>query len=240
MIKILLANLLHLAIIFPIVFFTLKNRKKETFKILLVFCIYFLIRSILLELPLKFRDLSFFNGKWNWSGKILAILSSIFFLLLYKKFSPKDYFLTLKQNPKFTKKGILIITTILGILSVLAFLYNSSKEWDTETILYQLTMPGIDEEIAYRGIMLGLLVKVLKSNKFLHPAILVTALLFGMAHGLSLTHTLEVKFYVFSFLNTTILGIIWAWITLKSRSILLALISHNLGNTTNRLISIFK
>ncbi|MFD0994257.1 CPBP family intramembrane glutamic endopeptidase, partial [Tenacibaculum geojense] len=119
------------------------------------------------------------------------------------------------------------------------WIYNTPKEWNTETILFQLTMPGIDEEIAFRGIMLGLLTKILKpsSRTIFHPAILVTALLFGMAHGLFFNNSYELTFKSFPFFNTLILGIVWAWITMKSGSILLALISHNLGNVTNKLIS---
>jgi membrane protease YdiL (CAAX protease family) len=100
-------------------------------------------------------------------------------------------------------------------------------------------MPGIDEEIAFRGIMLGLLTKMLRPNPkftFFHPAILVTGLLFGLAHGLLLTKSFELSFKSGPFISTMILGMIWGWMTMKSGSILLALISHNLGNVTNKLI----
>ena len=212
----------------------------ESLKILLIFSMFFLLNSILLYLPLEFKELRIINGKWNWTGKIFAVLGSIIFLLIYRKFNLKDYYLTFKQDKKFLKKGIIIISVILVIQSILSLIYNTPKEWNTETILYQLTMPGIDEEIAFRGIMLGLLSKILKPNSILHPAILITALLFGMAHGLFLNNSYELIFKSFPFFNTMILGIIWAWVTMKSGSVLLALISHNLGNVTSKLISMNK
>lgn len=218
----------------------MKNRKPEGFKVLLVFALFFLCNGILLYLPLEFKELRIFNGKWNWSGKIFAIVGAIIFLLIYRKFSLKDYYLTFKQDKKFLKKGIIIISAILFIQSILDWMYGPPKAWNTETILYQLTMPGFNEEIAFRGIMLGLLAKILKSNAIIHPAIVITALLFGMAHGLFLNNSYELIFNSSPFFNTMILGLIWAWITMKTGSIVLALISHNLGNVMSKLIGMSK
>ncbi|MFM8912278.1 MAG: type II CAAX prenyl endopeptidase Rce1 family protein [Flammeovirgaceae bacterium] len=49
-------------------------------------------------------------------------------------------------------------------------------------------------------------------------------------HGLVVTQSFELYFDVFSFLNSFVLGIIWGWLTIKSGSILLHLLSHNLFN----------
>ena len=239
MVKIIAEHLLHLIIVLPILLLALKNRKTETFKIVLIFSIFYLVNGILLYLPLEFEQLRFFTGKWNWTGKIFALLGSILFLVVYKKFDLKDYHLTFKQDKRFLKKGVFIVLLILFLQSIYTYIFNTPKECNYETILFQLTLPGIDEEIAFRGIMLGLLMKITKSDfKYnIHPAILITALLFGMTHGLVLNNSFEIIFKSFPFFNTMILGMIWAWITLKSRSILLALMSHNLGNVTIALIS---
>lgn len=224
--------------VMPIVFFTLKNTRLETLKILLIFSSFFTARIVLLYLPLEFDILNFVNGKWNWSGKIYAICGSLIFLGVYRKFELKEYYLTLKQDSGFKKKGTLIILIIFLIYCV-KYYFESPTNWNLETILYQLTMPGIDEEIAYRGIMLGLLTKILRppfKNLFFHPAIIVTTLLFGLVHGFQLNDNYELNFKLYPFFNTLLLGFIWGWMTLKSGSILFALISHNLGNVSNKLI----
>lgn len=242
MAEILTENLLQLLIVCPLLLFSLKSRNKESMKILLVFAVYFLFRSALLHLPLEMSQAKFINGNWNWSGKIFAILSSCLFLLVYRKYSLKDYFLTLKQNKDFLKKGISIVGVLFIIGSLMSYIFSTPKEWSWETFFFQLTMPGIDEEIAYRGIMLGLLTKALKLKikmlKFSigNPAILITAILFGFAHSLFITNFFEIEFNIYPFLRTGIIGWIWGWLTLKSGSILLALISHNLGNVTDHLI----
>ncbi len=233
---------LHLAIVLPIILLTLTNRKGETLKIVAVFALYFLMHGLLLYLPTEFESLRLTNGNWNWSGKLYAILGSLLFLSLYRKFALKDYFLTLKQNKAFLKHGVIAIFVILVVKGLFNVLYLSPSDWDLETLLFQATMPGLDEEIAFRGIMLGLLTKILKSPKqtILHPAIYVTALLFGMAHGLHLGDSLQLSYNISSMVITALLGVAWAWMTLKSGSILLALVSHNLGNVTSQMISMGK
>jgi uncharacterized protein len=236
MTKVIAGLLMNLILVLPIIIFTLQDKTKETGRILIAFAAFYLMNGVLLSFPLEFKEIGI--GQWNWTGKLLAIFGSILFILLYKKFDLKDYFLTLKQDKSFIKKGLLVITILLLVKSLMTFIYGSPEEWDTETILFQLTMPGINEEIAYRGIMLGLLAKTLKPAKrtIFHPAILVTAILFGLGHGFFLNSSFEISFNAFPFFNSLMMGIIWGWITMQSGSILLALISHNLGNVTIRLV----
>jgi membrane protease YdiL (CAAX protease family) len=123
---------------------------------------------------------------------------------------------------------------------------GSPVKFDIENIFFQLTMPGIEEEIAYRGIMLGLLNKILTPkikifDKSLgSPAIWITAILFGLSHGLFITDSFKIIFNYFPFLSAIFSGFIWGWITLRSGSILLSVISHNLTNVINNLIVIIK
>lgn len=242
MINAFIEHLLHLAIVMPFIFLTLQNRRKEFIKILFAFSIYFIIHSIVLYLPIEFTELSIIKGRWNWTGKIFAVLWTLLFLLFYKKFSPKDYFLSWKQNKDFLKYGLLTILVIFIAKGVFNYFYLTPSEWDLESLLFQSTMPGLDEELAFRGIMLGILVKILKpSSKIIfHPAIYITALLFGMGHGLFLSESYELVFNASSFVFTSIFGVVWAWMTINSGSVVLALVSHNLGNVTSQIISMSK
>lgn len=236
MFRVVLEILFHLLLVLPIIIFTLK--KKELINVLLVFMIYSILHKIMLWLPLEYKEFSF-DGNWNWSGKLYAILFSVVFLLFYRKYPMKDYFLTFKQKHTFLKKGIFIIGFILLVQLILAF-YSMSRSLNFETLLFQLSMPGIDEEIM-RGINLGLLSKILDSKTFIFsPAVWVTGILFGFAHGLFITQDFGIMFKLPSFLRTMIYGLIWGWITVKSGSIMLALLSHNLGNGLTKLLSMIK
>lgn len=236
MIRLLSEELLCLAIVFPIIFIFLKNRSLDTLKILLAFYVYFLLNQILLYIPIQYPEARMGVSIWNWSGKLYAIAGTILFLSVYRKFPLSDYFLTFKQNKTFNITGVGIIILVLLIHSIYAY-FSPCKIFDLETLLFQFSLPGIEEEIAYRGIMLGLLFKVLKNkNICLNPAIWTTALLFGMEHGLFLTKSFELAFHLTPFLWSFFYGLIWGWITIKSGSILLAIISHNLGNGAGMLI----
>jgi membrane protease YdiL (CAAX protease family) len=238
MTKIIAENFLKLIIVSPIIIFTLKNKKLETLKVLSAFVIFFLINQISINLPFISSELqiSNWNSNWNWVGKIYTIIGSILFLIFYRKYPLKDYFLTFKQENKFFKKGVLIIISLLIFKTTLMF-FAPTKLLNWETLFYQFSMPGIDEEIAYRGIMLGLLTKILKcKNLILNSSVWITAILFGFAHGLSLSKEFSIIFNIQPFLITMFHGLIWGWITIRSGSILLALISHNLGNGMGNII----
>lgn len=244
--KTLAEALLQLTVIFPLIILTIKEKKKEYLSVILVLLAFFTFNKLLLNLPIKYEELRIIAGNWNWTGKIYGILGSILFLIVYGKFKREDYFLTLKQNSKFKNTGLKIVFALFILGAIINSISLSSKEWDFETIMFQLTMPGLDEELAYRGIMLGMLTQVLKKDiRFFgvglgSPAIWITSILFGLVHSLFFSSTYEIQFYFGSFCNSLIYGLIWAWLTFKSGSILMALISHNLANTTLNLIRMMK
>jgi len=60
MIRALTENLLHLLIVSPVIFFCLKEKNRETLKVLWVFVIYFLVRVMLLHLPVKYEATDLF------------------------------------------------------------------------------------------------------------------------------------------------------------------------------------
>ncbi len=235
--------ILQLIIVIPLIILFLKRWESENWNIVFMFSAFFIVNSLVLYLPSEYISFRLFNGSgWNWSGKIYSSFVSIIFLIAYRKFELKDYFLTFRQNKVFAKNNLIIIVAIIllqiVITTIMSSTFETKTKWDLNTILFQLTAPSISEEIAYRGIMLGLLVKVLKPNiiifkkNFGNPSILITAILFGLVHGLHLTNSFGVEFNMFSFFFTMSYGIFWGWLTIRSGSILLALISHSLANVT--------
>ncbi|MCA0131710.1 hypothetical protein [Winogradskyella alexanderae] len=118
----------------------------------------FLLHKIVLFLGLDGTYPDLIPGRYNWEGKMAAI---IFLLLLAYLLFPKkanEWGFRLSQNGVAKKAGIItaIITALIGTL--LAWLYFSgTKEGSTSDWLYQLSMPAIEEEIFDRGIMLLIL-----------------------------------------------------------------------------------
>ncbi|MEL6535499.1 MAG: CPBP family intramembrane glutamic endopeptidase [Bacteroidota bacterium] len=229
--------LLQVAVVLPLVVLALEERKRASLKVVLVFVLFFVGNKALLSLPIVYDEARVIEGNWNWAGKIYAILGSVVFLFFYKKYHRADYFLTWKQNSTFKHRGFAVVLAIFIIGALINLIFPSPMVWNSETLLFQLTMPGLDEEIAYRGIMLGLLSNTLKKDLWFFgvrlgaPAIWISSILFGLVHGLMISPAYELYFYFEAFLTSLLYGLVWAWLTLKSGSILFSLISHNLANT---------
>lgn len=245
MIKYVALAVIELLIIAPIIFLSIKNSKKH-WQLVLFFAVFFLLNQVLLVLPKQYEVLRLVDGNWNWSGKLLAIIGSIVFYYLFRSKFRENDFLTLVQKQGSVKPTVVVtlLVLIVGLLSAY-FLFGQSG-LSMETLGFQLTMPGIDEEIAFRGIMMGLLISALKPNitfgkiNLGNPSVWITAILFGLIHALNFGDSWRLTMDWIYFSYTFLLGCIWGWMVIKSRSILMPLISHNSTNFFGSLITIVK
>jgi membrane protease YdiL (CAAX protease family) len=134
---------------------------------------------------------------------------------------------------------------VLGLSIIEGVLFYNQK-LNIETLLFQLTLPGIDEEIAYRGIILGLFSSFMVNKISLwkitihHPSIWIVGTLFGLIHALQFNQEWELTFDLLYFIKTFLLGTIWSYMTIKTKSILFPVLSHNLSNTLTNLIGMMK
>ncbi len=103
-------------------------------------------------------------------------------------------------------------------------------------------MPGIDEEFAFRGIMLGILSNSLKSRILIgsinlgSPALFITSILFGFVHSLTIDNNWNFNQNWFEFFNMFAIGLLLGWITIKTGSIFMAILLHNTLNTLPKII----
>lgn len=249
MAKSILEPILHLVVIIPVVLFLMNFEKRKCFHYLLLFCAFFLLNQILLMLPFHAKALKIFSGNWNWSGKIYAVAGSMIFYFLFRNKFRENDFVTL-HLAKNSFKPNLIITTAVALLALLAGYFVFSKAaFNSEKLAFQFFMPGIEEEIAYRGIMIGILMTFLKSEIKIagksigHPAIWVTAILFAIVHALqvsSISPTLQLKMNWSFFGQTIVFGYLLGWMAMKSRSILMPVIAHNAANFFRNLAMMIK
>lgn len=237
MIKNVLESFLQLGFVAVLIALLMNRNDKKSYQLLVLFCAYFMVNQILLLLPTHFEAFDLFKSNWNWSGKIYAIIGSIFFYYLFRHHFKNNDYLKVKQTPSSITNNIILVVFI-GTASFIAGLYLfSTKEFNLETLAFQITMPGIDEEIAYRGIMIGILLTLFKSDGVTKPpikqsAIWVTAILFALVHTLRIESLSSFKItnnWSF-FMQSTLMGYIMGWMTLKSKSILMPMIAHNAAN----------
>ncbi|WP_456314759.1 CPBP family intramembrane glutamic endopeptidase [Pseudomonas shirazensis] len=236
--KILLESILPVLLLLPLIMIFTKDENQ--IKTIGFFLFIFICYQLILKIPIEYKELQFINGKRNWTGKLIGIFfGSVTYLLIYKKLQPFT-FLRIKQDPNKLAKTILICSIL--IFTAFFSCFDSAKEFDTEILIFQLTMPGLDEEIMFRGILLALLLTCLKDKikigkrTFGNPCILIIGLLFGLVHGCSVSNKLELNFEFYPFIWTFIFGYIWSWVTVESKSILLPILSHNLTNFIQNLV----
>ena len=234
--QLLLNPLLHLALILPLLLIFMKERTRENYlriaSIVVCYCLY----SIALYLPYLFSSLHFINGNWNWNGKLFGVIFGVILYFLFRRQFNDNNFFTLKQN----KEGFHVaIKVAIGLLFffILAGLLGE-KEFDVETLLFQISLPGIDEEIMCRGIMLGLMCSALREGgkPSRSPAVIINGIWFGLVHSLAFLNG-EITFCIGSFIATGIIGYVLAYIALRTRSVLIPLLTHNICNFSNNLIS---
>ncbi|NCQ47531.1 MAG: CPBP family intramembrane metalloprotease, partial [Sphingomonadales bacterium] len=131
--------------------------------------------------------------------------------------------------------ALIAIALMIAFIIGLQMLANDGATLDTETLLYQATIPGIDEELMFRGLLLlGLSMAVTGKTWTLWgapvgwAAILVT-IFFALGHSIMVSDG-EVQTIWIATIYTAILGSALMWIRLRTGSILLPIIAHNATN----------
>ena len=232
----LLEPILHLVVILPLLLIFMKERTKENYlRVLSIVGCYF-IYYFALTLQYHFDCFNIIDGSWNWDGKIYGIVCGIAIYFIFRRQLSNNNFFTLKQDKVGLKSALKVAIAILTI-AILGGVVND-REFNIETLLFQISMPGIDEEIMYRGVLLGLMCSALRAGgaAWRNPAIIINAVLFGLVHSLSLGDG-ALQFNSVNFMWTGLLGYGFGYITIKTRSILIPMLTHNLYNFTLNLLA---
>jgi membrane protease YdiL (CAAX protease family) len=195
--------------------------------------------SVATLLPLYVHALQFPNTHWNWSGKILDIvvmLSVATIFIATRRFTAKDFGLTFKQAPG-TWRAILfmMIPYLIIIAALTAKWFGETKPQTAETIWYEATMPGLAEELLWRGILLALLDRMfterfrLAGADISYGAIALT-LVFALVHGLHFGKDLAMQTSWLGALMAGVTGFALVWLRLRTKSLALPVVLHNATN----------
>lgn len=179
----------------------------------------------------------FSAADWNWSGKLAAFAGTLLVMSL-PAFGWKRCGMTLDQGPRWG--GAIVMFAGLSVLFFgLAISGADGKPDDLETIAFQWTMPGLDEELFYRGTLLLALNEAFrpKANVLGAPmgyGGLLTLLLFGLTHALGYEAG-AVDFDLVTFAMTGVPAMLLLWIRERTGSLLLPVIGHNIANGASTL-----
>ncbi|HEY2069454.1 MAG TPA: type II CAAX endopeptidase family protein [Rhizomicrobium sp.] len=195
--------------------------------------------SIATIVPLMTHALRIPGTHWNWSGKaidIAAISLVAIALIATRRFTAAEMGYTVRQAPR---TGRAFLTVVVPFLLITAFLtlmwFGETKPQSVETLWFEATMPGLAEEPLWRGILLALFMKMFAArNKLLGAefgyAAIAVSLVFGLVHGLQFDDKLAIHTSPIEGAWATLCGLIFAWLRLRTKSLVLPILTHNATN----------
>jgi hypothetical protein len=171
-------------------------------------------------------------GDYNWQGKLLGLGATIA-LASTPAFGWRDTGLTFRQQSPGREWVAIVCVLYAGMFLGLALLLPNEPA-SPEQIAFQLTMPGIEEETFYRGVLLVALFRAFPERKQLlgvewSLGAIVSCALFGLAHAFGFRGG-HFEFDPLTMLLTGGPSLIAVWLALRTRSVLLPILLHNFGN----------
>ncbi len=180
--------------------------------------------------------LDFGPSDWNWEGKTLAVLLS---LAVAAALGFRRSGVTLRHD-RTGLPGALALSAVLVALFLGLALYVPGEPTTADTLAFQLTMPGLDEELFYRGVLL-----VMLNEAFGRPlsvlgapmgwGALVSSVAFGLTHALGYAD----GGYSFDAMAMALTGgpaLLLVWLREKTGSLLLPILLHNFANSIFHLV----
>jgi len=177
-------------------------------------------------------------GDWNWQGKLLALAATLGIAAL-PAFGWRAVGLTLVQAPGSLKACVPVILLYCLFFVAIALLFPSEPA-SPETIAFQLTMPGLEEEPFYRGLLLLALDRAFAGRvRFLGVdwgwGAVLSCALFGLAHAFGYSSG-GVSFDPITMALTAIPAFLAVWLRLRTGSVLLPVLVHNFGNSISLIV----
>lgn len=172
------------------------------------------------------------QGDWNWQGKILALAATLIIASL-PAFGWRRSGLTFVQAAGSLKAAIPVALLYIAFFAGIAWLFPSDPA-TAETIAFQLTMPGLEEEAFYRGVLLLALDRAFLGRKRILGVewgwgAVLSCVLFGLAHAFGFSDG-QFSFDPVTMTLTAVPSVIGVWLVLRTRSLLLPVVLHNFGN----------
>jgi uncharacterized protein len=187
-------------------------------------------------------------GQYNWTGKVLELIVSIVaiaLLLSLDNWKREEFGLTLAFNNGTGRDVLRFLIPVLLVESVALWLLIPGQIPTLEDHLFQLTAPGITEELAFRGVLLALVDRAFLGRRPILGADLgwstvVTSIIFGLWHGLDVSSHLKVSFDIAPMVIPMLGGFVLAWCRARSGTLILPILAHTGMNEFANLVALLK
>lgn len=226
---------------FAVLLAILINYKKSirNWHILSLFLILGLVDNLLYVITESYPDLQIIkNHTWNnylecnWSAKMYSIVLALLVLIPLKNIiKPNEIGLTLKQNKGSIRFSLVCVAFIFAIAATIGFLSRKGP-FDIQTLLFLAIMPAVNEELIYRGFLLGFLNKIFGRRFKIFGTdfgwgTILSSTVFGLLHGFQLSGDYQFYFDFMAIITAGFYGFIFALIRERSGSLVFPAIAHS-------------
>lgn len=177
-------------------------------------------------------------SNWNWTGKIMALVVSLV-IAAHPAIGWSRAGLTFRQslNGRGLTYAVMALTALLFAALALS---QPNEPVDADTLAFQLTMPGLEEETFYRGLLLFALNKAFRGRWRIAGIDLgwggiISTFLFGLTHAFGYSDG-AFSFDVLTMAMTGIPALILLWVRERTGSVMWPVILHNFANSASHLI----
>ena len=178
------------------------------------------------------------GSDWNWQGKVLALVATLA-IAAHPMFTWRRVGLTFEQNPGSFRAALPVVLLYCAFFVAIALAFQNGTA-SSEDIAFQLSMPGLEEEPFYRGILLFALDRAYAGRVcFLGVdwgwGAILSCELFGLAHAFGYSDG-HFSFDALTMALTALPSLIAVWLRLRTGSLLVPIFMHNFGNAITMLI----
>jgi len=227
-----------LGLLFPFVLVAvLASRGQVKWQALLLFAVFFMLDIALVYLYTSVQFIPDW-GRWNWQGKILEIAWPLLLVALVPAFTARSIGLQWETEPG-SWRIVFVVSLVYAVCAIPLMIF--ALHWRLSniklpTLLYEATMPGLGEELVYRGVLLMLLNRAFGKSWTLFGArvgwgYIIVTLLFAFLHGVQATSFHAVHIHWGAMIFPLGIGAVLAWLRERTGSLWPGVVFHNLVNT---------
>ena len=172
------------------------------------------------------------GGDWNWTGKTIALAATLL-IASVPLIGWRATGLTWRQRPGSLRAAMPVALAYCAFFAVIALAFPSEPPTN-EDIAFQLTMPGLEEELFYRGILLFAFDRAFVGRVRLFGVdwgwgAVLSCTAFGLAHALGYADN-ALSFDPLVMALTALPSFIAIWLRYRTESVALPVLLHNFGN----------
>jgi membrane protease YdiL (CAAX protease family) len=181
---------------------------------------------------------------WSWQECLLAIAWPFLLIALVPGISLASVGVTSRFRPDWLNASIVALLLALAVPAVF-FMLGARKKLDAEGWAFLLIMPGLAEELVFRGVYQSLLNRVFGrpwrlANAEFGWGLIISAILFAGSNGLvAVDPQLHARIVPHAAIAPVMLSFVSGWVRERTDSVWPSVFGHNLSNIMIPFASLF-